>query len=465
MKTRNDPKGWNRPSTAFIIFLLLFLAAMQAEVVSATGERLALNEAVRMALKNNHELQAQRNAHAAKGAEVGVARSSLLPRISLEERYLRTASPAYAFMTKLNQERIEFVDFAPDTLNHPSAVNDFQTAVTFEQPLFVKKAGIGLEMSKMEVSASEEALHRKKEEVAFKVVQYYLMVSTTGAYVNVAEKSLEDVREHQRLAEVRYEAGLGLYSDTLRATTAVAEARQRLVSAGKNFSVAKRALGLMIGSSEAIEVEAETTALPIREIESLRIQSLARRDVKSLEIKTENAKNNVKLAEAGYYPMLGVGGIYQWNDHNHPLGGEGDGWQVMAFLRWELFDGAKTKHEKIKAGYQALEAEEYLKGMKKMVSFQVDEAWLTLEEAKKNQELAQEELKAAEEGRRLVKVRYEGALSPMVDLLDAQVSFDRARANRVAKENEYKLAIFNLGYASGTILQELQIEEQSGRTK
>ena len=103
--------------------------------------------------------------------------------------------------------------------------------------------------------------------------------------------------------------------------------------------------------------------------------------------------------------------------------------------------------------------------MKKMVSFQVDEAWLTLDEARKNQELAQEELKTAEEGRRLVKVRYEGALSPMVDLLDAQVSFDRARANRVAKENEYKLAIFGLGYASGTILQELQIEEQNGRTK
>ena len=100
-----------------------------------------------------------------------------------------------------------------------------------------------------------------------------------------------------------------------------------------------------------------------------------------------------------------------------------------------------------------------------MVSFQVDEAWLTLEEAKKNQELAQEELKTAEEGRRLVKVRYDGSLSPIVDLLDAQVSFDRARANRVARENEYKLAIAALSFAGGTILQDLQVEEPEGRTK
>ncbi len=67
--------------------------------------------------------------------------------------------------------------------------------------------------------------------------------------------------------------------------------------------------------------------------------------------------------------MVGVGGSYQLNDHSHPLGGEGEGWQAMAFLRWELFDGARTRHEKIKAVRQAAEAEEYLKGMKKMVSF------------------------------------------------------------------------------------------------
>ncbi len=465
MQTRSVPKGRNRPSDIFFIFLLFFLAAMMTVAGSASGERLTLDEAVKMAMKNNHELQAQRNANAAKGAEIGVARSSLLPKISLEERYLRTTSPTYAFMTKLSQERIALADFAPENLNHPSAVNDFQTAITFEQPLYVRKANIGLEMSKVEAAASEEALYRKKEEVAFKVIQYYLMVSTAGAYINVTEKSLEDVKEHHRLAEVRYAAGLGLYSDTLRAATAVTEARQRLVSVGKNLSMAKRALGLMIGSAEAVEVEAETTALPVREIEALRTQSLGRRDVKSLEMKTENARNQIKLAEAGYYPILGAGGTYQWNDHNHPLGGEGEGWQVMAFLRWELFDGAKARYEKIKAGYQASEAEEYLKGMKKMVSFQLDEAWLTLEEAKKNRELAQEELKTAEEGRRLVKVRYENSLSPMMDLLDAQVSFDRARANRVAKENEYKLAIFNLGYASGTILQELHVDEPEGRIK
>ncbi|MBA4422956.1 MAG: hypothetical protein C0390_07610 [Syntrophus sp. (in: bacteria)] len=463
MKTLGNKTGKGKRVGIAFIFLLMSLLSPMVETGRASEARLTLSEAVKAALENNHELKALRNSHAAKQADIGIARSFLLPKISLEERYLRTVNPTYAFMTKLNQQRIAMTDFAPDSLNHPEAVNDFQTTVSFEQPLFVRKATIGLEMSKKEVEASEETLQRKREEIAFKVVQSYLMVSTAGGYVKVAEKALEDAREHQRLAEARYKAGLGLYSDVLRASTTVADAGQKLVSAGKNLNVGKRALGLMIGSAEAVAVMQETPALPVRDIDYLRTQSLSRKDIKALELRKENAKNNIKLAEADYFPLLGVGGAYQLNDHNKPLGNEGDSWQLMAFLKWELFDGAKRKHEKTKANHQVSEAEEYLKGMKKMVAFQVDEAWFTLEEAKSNVALAQSALKTAEEGRRLVKVRYEGSLSPIVDMLDAQVSYDHTAANLVARENEYKLAIANLCFASGTIIQNLQLEEQKGR--
>jgi hypothetical protein len=49
-----------------------------------------------------------------------------------------------------------------------------------------------------------------------------------------------------------------------------------------------------------------------------------------------------------------------------------------------------------------------------------------------------------------------------------QEMYEAARidgANRVAKENEYKLAIAALGFAGGTILQDLQLEEPEGGTK
>ena len=197
----------------------------------------------------------------------------------------------------------------------------------------------------------------------------------------------------------------------------------------------------------------------MKEIDYYEDESLSRKDIRSLELRYENAKTNVRIAESGYLPTLGVGGSYQLNDHNAPFGGEGDSWSVMAFLRWNLFDGARREYERAKAKHKVKEVEEQLSGLKKAVSFDVYEAHLGVEEARKNLELAESALKTAEEGRRLVRIRYENSLSPLVDLLDAQLNLDRARANLTARKNEYRLAIARLGFASGTLLQDLDVEE------
>ena len=73
--------------------------------------------------------------------------------------------------------------------------------------------------------------------------------------------------------------------------------------------------------------------------------------------------------------------------------------------------------------------------------------------------LQEHALKAAEEGRRLVRTRYENSLSTMVDLLDVQTNLDASRANVVEKEGAYLTAVANLGFQSGTILKDLGIEK------
>jgi outer membrane protein len=167
----------------------------------------------------------------------------------------------------------------------------------------------------------------------------------------------------------------------------------------------------------------------------------------------------LRMANAGYLPVVGVGGTYQLNDHTKPFGTEGDSWQIAAFLKWELFDGTKREHEKRQARHRIAETEEYLKGFRKELSFKVYEAYLGVGESQKGLDLASTALKSAEEGRRLVRVRYENALSPMVDLLDAQASLDAARADVIGREGAYLTAVANLAFQSGTILKELGVEK------
>ena len=98
--------------------------------------------------------------------------------------------------------------------------------------------------------------------------------------------------------------------------------------------------------------------------------------------------------------------------------------------------------------------------MKKGIAFKIYEAYLNVDEARQNIQLAEEALKTAEEGTRLLKLRYENGLSPLSDLLNIQASLEQARAGVVERKNGHQSALAQLSFESGTILQDLNIESQ-----
>jgi len=442
-----------------ISFLMSLTGASFAGSVPPADSVVSLRNALETALEANPEIRAFGRAVSAQKEDVGIARSFVLPQLKFEERFMRTNNPTYAFMAKLNQGRFSQDDFAIPSLNSPAAINDFQTSVSFEQAVFAPKAYIGIDMAEKELAAKGDEYDRKREEVALRVFGAYMGVQTAKAFVHVAEQAMEEAREHERIAEKRCHAGLGLYSDTLRAQVASSSAEEKLVSAQKVYRVSKRALGLMLGLTASLDVESDRPALGAKDIDYYLEAAKSRKDLRSLEVKYQNAENSLRMATAGYLPVLGLGGAYQLNDHSSPLGTEGDSWQLVAFLRWDIFDGLKREHERSKARHQIARTGEYLDGLRKEISFKVYDAYLGVDEAKKRLELAKKSLKAAEEGRRLVQVRYENSLSAIVDLLDVQTQLDSVRAEVANREGEYLTAIADLAFQGGTLLKDLGLEK------
>lgn len=437
----------------------LLLVSIGASSASGQEKILSIKEVLALVRTDNPEIRAMYQAVLASREDIGIARSLLLPKIGFEERFMRTNNPTYSFMAKLNQSRFEQSDFEISSLNHPPAISDFQTGLYFEQPVFVPKAYIAIDMARQEATAKSGDFQRKQEDAAFRAVKTYIGVQTAKEFVLVAVKGVEDAREHLNTAESRYRADLGLYSDMLRAQVALSSAEERLVSARKNLAVAKRALGLSMGLTESVDAREDRPVLKIKDLDYYYSAALARKDVQALETRWKNAENSVRMANAGYWPVFGVGGSYQTNSHRSPFGDEGDSWQVSAFMKWELFDGAKRESEKRKAKYALAETAEYLDGLKKRISFDVYEAYLGVEEAGKGLELARSALKSAQEGSRLVRVRYENSLSTIVDLLDVQTGLDSARADVTNKEGAYLIAIVNLEFQSGTIQKDFGLQE------
>lgn len=439
-----------------VVLIAIYLIVSQSAIAL---DRLCLNDALKIALENNNELVAMKNSLSATERDIGIAKSFLMPKLKMDETFISTNNPGQVFALKIDQRRFTSSDLAgaPDSFNNPGIINNFTTGIGIEQPIFIKKAHVGIDMAKKEYSAQGYEYLRKQEEVALQVAQSFLSINTAKEFVKIANKAIDDANEHLRIANIKYASGTGLYSDVLRANTALTEAQQKLITAGKNLNVAKRALGLILGKQEIIDIADNVPEIAIQDLDYYNNVSLYRNDVKAMEIKVENAKNNIKYAESDYFPTIGAGAGYQLYDHRAPFAFEGHNYTASAAMRWDAFDGKKRKYEKLKAQDRLAEAQQYLEGLKNNVSYKVFESMQKIEEAKKNLELSESSLKSAEEGTRLILKRWENSLSAFVELMDAQINLDRARANVIKSSNDYKQALLNLGFESGTTFKDLGI--------
>lgn len=433
--------------------LLLFFPAL----LHAGQDTVTLREAIRLSLERNNLLKAAR--HRKDAAEHGVAasRGRYFPRIFFDETFSASNAPTRVFMMKLDQGRFSQNDFLINNLNHPSSTSDFRTAFTLEQPLFDPGIGYGTALAEKEAEEQGLAFGRRSEEVAFAVFTSYLEAQRARVMLSATEEAVRDAREHRRLARARNANGMGLKSDELRAGTFLAEMEQQHITARNNVVLAGMRLALAAGgrAGESLDIAEPLSPLSLGSEEFTTLALENRKDLKEAEKAVEKAGVGVKLAGSAFLPTLYGSAGYQMNDRNIPFGRDNDSWIAGANLRWELFDGPRRFDERARARSLEYSAREYLEYQRREVVFQVKESLLRREEAEKRLSIARSSLRDAEEAVRLVTRRFANSLSTLVDVLDAQTAFNRARASVVEHEAGYALATARVWYSAGIFLREV----------
>ncbi len=440
-----------------VIFIFLINSKIFAEEIVLP--KMDFGQVIICALENNNELKAMKYSLKATEKNVGIILSHFIPHVSGGEEFTETNNPALHFLLKANQRRISIQDItnAPSSFNNPGTLTNFLTYGTVRVPIFAIKPIIELKMAKKEYSSRCYMYLRKQEELIKNVSIAYLEIAKAQEYVKVAEQDLKDAEEHLKIANIQYRTKSGLYSDVLRSNTEVFDAEQNLTTAKKNLDIARRALGLLLGLKHPIEITGPTPMLEWKAIDYYKACSVYRNDVKAMEINVENAKRGVRLAIADWSPvMYGTGSALFYNQ-NYPFAGQSS-YILSVFLHWNIFDGGKRIAETFQAKDKSKEAQELLEWLKKNVDFKVFEAFSRVEEANRNYEFAQIALLSAEEGKKMVLVRWKKSLSPFVDVLNSQVNLNKARADLIKTRNNLKAQLITLYYEGGVIRQEFGLD-------
>lgn len=445
---------------AALLLTLMLAGQAAAWAEEATVPQLTLREAIAQGLERNHQGRAAR--FQAEAARSGATAAALhyLPSITLEETWTRSNMPVTTFMMKLNQGRFANQDFAISRLNDPAPVNDFKSAVTVEQPLFMPEASAARRGARYGAEHQEAIAEQTREQVAFRIFQHYLSVQQAKALLQATETAVAEARESRRQAAVRMAAGLGLKSDELRAATHLAATEQQAISAANNLTLARMQLALALGGQYGEQLDAvEDVSIRPPDQQPDQLVALAqhqRRDLLASERSKDQADAALLQSRARFLPTIGAFGSWQMNDHSRPLGQEHDSWVAGVSARWNLFDGFRTWHNNSQSLASRSAAIELLTQTRKEVGYQVHEAWLRQQEAEKRLTVARGAVAAAEEATRLLAKRFDAALATMLELLDAQSALNQTRATLVESETALTLATGRVYYAAGTFLKEVQ---------
>jgi outer membrane protein len=138
-------------------------------------------------------------------------------------------------------------------------------------------------------------------------------------------------------------------------------------------------------------------------------------------------------------------------DQRRLFGAGGDSYTVMALLNFNLFNGLTDLARVRESRAKEAQARDLKQELEDRIRHQVTEAILNLKTAQERLQVARAASAQAQEGLRLVRLRYETGLTILLDLLTAEDALKTAELSQVGALFDTHLAQAGLELALGTI--------------
>lgn len=437
----------------------LVLAGVIAVVSTASrAEKLEFKQCVTAALAQNPDLTISRAQIEQAEAAVRQAAGNKLPRVNLSLTATRSNDALNAFGLKLGQQRVNpATDFGPVALNHPDAINNFNSRVELLVPVY--NGGMVqsyVDTAKAHVRAAQSGDEVARQQLTKHVLMAYQGVHTARAYIKLAEEGRAAAEEYVRISDKLHKQGMVVKSDVLTAKVNLEDIKVKLVEAKNAEAAALDQLALLMGKSldEPLDVgESVTPALLAGSAADLRAQALNEHaGLRALRNQLEGAGAQVGAARAGKKPQFNVMLRQDWNDKN--LGLEASSYTVAGVLSWAAFDGGVNNATIDRAQAARAELAAKLRQAEEGIGYQVTDARRKALEAFDKIGAREAGLEQAREAQRLVKKRYENGMATLIELLGAQAQLDKANADLVAARYELAVNRAELKRAVGVLSSE-----------
>jgi len=423
---------------------------------------LTLREAVAAALRDNRAVQGAEAGVRAADSRAGVARAGMLPKLNYSESATRSDNPVFVFSSLLTQHQFGPGNFNIGPLNRPGFLDDFQSSVTLDQPIYdggqtrnaVKSAGLARQM------AGEEERAARMQTIAAVARAYYGELLAAES-LKTADQAVESAQADLTRAQAVRAAGMATDADVLSIRVHLAAMTEQRISRAADLDVARAALNDALGRPLDAAHRLTTALEPIESDGSdpaplEKAAASDRPEARQARLAADLAGTQIDSARAALLPQVGFHGVFE-ADRQQFVERGGANWLGSIALRWNLFDGMADKARIAEAGQQAARAHANQERVDSAVRLEARQALAGLSAARQRIQVARAAVAEAEESLRITQNRYEAGMSNVTDLLRNETAALESRTRFLAAVHDQRVAAVMVELAAGRLTADSEV--------
>jgi len=365
---------------------------------------------------------------------VGVYEGKNYPSIDLDFKAIRLKDTPSATFT---------LPLMPPVTTPVGTKNNISLELGFEYPIFTGYAVSNMiEKAKLEVAKSKLKTKNLKRELYLKSIMLYSDIYALSKAISATKEAIKALDISLEKANKLYKNGLINLSEVYN----IKAKRYDVIASMQTLKAKRDALSNTLFYISGVKVANDVKLLQIagskKEKTIIKYALKNREDINILKKELDISKKEIKLAKSKFYPTVAiVGGIKKQADTLR-LNGNGysnaDESYIGLGVKWNIFDGFAKDRQKEAAMLKKEATLLYMNDYMQKVKTNIENSFFILKSLQAKLSAAKEQLKSQEEYYKLVKGRFENALSSADELSRAIAALSKAKA----KVQQYKAKIF-----------------------
>ena len=444
----------------------LYLPNKPEEVEVEANRAITLEQAVKLAIQNNKQLQEARLNLELSQQQLREAKAARYPVLNTTVGFSEDDSAQSEIqLESVSQQNTE------DNLDVNTDTRTLQGDLNLRYDLYTGGLrGASIKSAEKQVDSARLDLERINFETRFEVSQDYYSLQNADSQVKIERTAVNEAQKTLEDAQLLRQAGSGTKFDVLRAEVELANAKQRLTTAKSEQNTARRQLIATLDIGQQVEFSTADRIEPAGDWEFSLEETIvmaynSRAELQQLVLAKEISQQEKQIALSAVRPQVSLVASYNLLDVYDDEVGISDGYSVSANLEWNLFDGGAARARARQSETNAEINEVQFADRRNEVRLEVEQSYYALTANKENIETSNKALESARVSLDLARDRFQAGVGTQTDVIQAQSELTTARANYLRSIVDYNQSLNQLERAVAVLPTPIPAEDYRAKSQ